>query len=88
MFLSIIHNHSRNAPDYFPSLIDVKGRIWRADIMPRNQKEVAMPVDSILVSAAVVSIFVVFAGVLIWGNFQTESARQGPANRDRKHRSF
>jgi len=47
-----------------------------------------MPVDSILVSAAVVSIFVVFACVLIWGNFQTAPARQGPTNRDRKRRSF
>ena len=47
-----------------------------------------MPVDSILVSAAVVSIFVVFGGVLIWGNFQTAPARRGPTNRDRKRRSF
>jgi hypothetical protein len=46
-----------------------------------------MPVDSILVSAAVVSVFVVFAGVLIWGNFQTQPARQGPAKRNRKRRS-
>lgn len=28
-----------------------------------------MPVDSILVSAVVVSVFAVFAGVLIWGDF-------------------
>jgi hypothetical protein len=47
-----------------------------------------MPIDSILISAAVVSVFVVFAGVLIWGNFQTEPARQGPARRSRKRRSF
>jgi hypothetical protein len=50
-------------------------------------KEIAMPIDSILVSAAVVSVFVVFAGVLIWGNFQTEPAWQGPAKRNRKRRS-
>jgi hypothetical protein len=30
-----------------------------------------MPVDSILVSAAVVSVFAIFAGVLIWGDFQS-----------------
>jgi hypothetical protein len=36
-----------------------------------------MPIDSILVCAAVVSVFVVFAGVLLWGNFQTELT--GPA---------
>jgi hypothetical protein len=28
----------------------------------------AMPVDSILVSAAVVAMFVIFAGVLIWAS--------------------
>jgi hypothetical protein len=30
-----------------------------------------MPVDSMLVSAAVVAMFVVFAAVLAWGEFQT-----------------
>jgi hypothetical protein len=29
------------------------------------------PVDSILVSAAVVAMFVIFAGVFIWGDFQS-----------------
>jgi hypothetical protein len=47
-----------------------------------------MPVDSILVSAAVVSMFAVFAGVLIWGNFQTAPTRQDAASDDRKRRSF
>jgi len=41
-----------------------------------------MPIESI------VSVFVVFAGVLIWGNFQTEAAGQGPAERSGKRRSF
>lgn len=35
-----------------------------------------MPFDSILVSAAVVSMFVVFAGALIWGDFQVRSTRR------------
>ena len=47
-----------------------------------------MPIDSILVSAAVVTVFVVFAGVLIWGNFQTEPAQQGSDNLNRKRRGF
>lgn len=47
-----------------------------------------MPVDSILVSAAVVSVFVIFAGVLIWGDFQSRSTRQQPVARNRKHRHF
>jgi hypothetical protein len=47
-----------------------------------------MPIDSILVSAAVLSVFVVFAGVLVWGNVQTDPARQGPVERSSKRRSF
>jgi hypothetical protein len=37
-----------------------------------------MPVDSILVSAAVVAMFVVFAGVLMWGSHQTGADRSNP----------
>jgi len=69
-------------------LICVKNRVWRLGILPRNQKEVAVPVDSILVSAAVVLVFVVFAGVLIWGDFQAGPMRQQPVSRNRKRRSF
>jgi hypothetical protein len=47
-----------------------------------------MPVDSILVSAAVVSVFLVFAGVLIWGDVQSGPMRQQPVSRNRKRRSF
>jgi hypothetical protein len=47
-----------------------------------------MPVDSILVSAAAVSVFLVFAGVLIWGDFQSGRMRQQPVSRNRKRRSF
>jgi len=35
-----------------------------------------MPFDSILVSAAVISMFVVFAGTLIWGDFQVRSKQR------------
>jgi len=47
-----------------------------------------MPVDSILVSAAVVSVFVTFAGMLIWGDFQSGSMRQDPVVRNQKRRGF
>ena len=52
-----------------------------------------MPIDSILVSAAVVSVFAVFSAVMIWANFQTgpvgqQQQQQQPANVDRKRRSF
>jgi hypothetical protein len=34
-----------------------------------------MPIDTMLVSAAVISMFLVFAGVLAWGEFQTRPTR-------------
>lgn len=35
-----------------------------------------MSFDTILLCAAVISMFAVFAGTLIWGDFQTRQARQ------------
>lgn len=35
-----------------------------------------MPFDSMLVSAAVTAVFVAFAAVLIWADFQTLPPRQ------------
>lgn len=39
-------------------------------------KEVAMPIDSILVSVGVVAMFAILAGVLLWADFQTRSPRK------------
>jgi hypothetical protein len=47
-----------------------------------------MPIDSMLVSAAVVTMFIVFAGVLIWGERQSGAMRQEPADSPRKRRGF
>jgi hypothetical protein len=47
-----------------------------------------MPIDSMLVSAAVVAMFVIFAGALVWGERQSLSLRQAPADSDPKRRSF
>jgi hypothetical protein len=47
-----------------------------------------MPVDSILVSVAVLSIFVVFAGALIWADFHSRPIQQHPVGRNTKRRSF
>ena len=47
-----------------------------------------MPIDSMLVSAAVVTMFVIFAAVLIWGERQTQPPRQHPAGVQQKRRSF
>jgi hypothetical protein len=46
-----------------------------------------MPFDSMLVSAAVVSMFAVFAGTLIWGDFQVRSRQQAQPSLV-KRRSF
>ncbi|WP_454630107.1 hypothetical protein [Bradyrhizobium cenepequi] len=46
-----------------------------------------MPVDSILVSAAVVSVFVVFVAMLAWAGVHAPGARQ-PAPEMRRRRPF
>jgi hypothetical protein len=47
-----------------------------------------MPIDSILVAAGVVAIFVTFAGVLMWGDSQSRSARSTAPVGNTKRRSF
>jgi hypothetical protein len=47
-----------------------------------------VPIDSILVSAGVVAMFVVFAGVLMWGDHQTKAARPSLAAGVKQRRSF
>jgi hypothetical protein len=69
-------------------LIRIKDSIRRFGIMPRIQQEVAMPVDSILVSAAVVSMFAIFAGVLLWVDFHARPGRLEHVDRAPKRRSF
>jgi hypothetical protein len=46
--------------------------------------EVVMPIDSMLVSAAVILMFLVFAGVLASGEIQTRPARPTAAAHSRK----
>jgi hypothetical protein len=47
-----------------------------------------MPIDSMLVTAAVVTMFAIFAGVLAWGERQSRPLGQEPASGPRKRRSF
>jgi hypothetical protein len=47
-----------------------------------------MPIDSMLVSAAVVTMFTIFAGALAWGDRQSRPLQRGPASGQRKRRSF
>jgi hypothetical protein len=46
-----------------------------------------MPVDSMLVAASVIAMFVVFAAVLAWGDFQTRS-KQPDRQSGGRHRAF
>jgi hypothetical protein len=47
-----------------------------------------MPIDSMLVSAAVVMMFVIFAGALAWGERQSRPFQQEPAGSRPKRRGF
>ena len=47
-----------------------------------------MPFDAMLVSAGVVVVFVVFAGVLLWADAQTRSDRLNADSDPRKRRGF
>ena len=70
-------------------LIGIKdGRFGFIVLLGRNQKEVAMPIDSMLVSAAVVIMFGAFACVLAWGQRQSETVAHQTDKGQRKHRGF
>jgi hypothetical protein len=54
-------------------LIQVKDDLRRTGIIPPSQGGSPMPIDSMLVAAGVVVMFVVFAAVLAWGDQQTRT---------------
>jgi hypothetical protein len=47
-----------------------------------------MPFDAMVVSAAVLVIFLAFAGVLLWGDMHTRPDRLKPGSQAQKRRSF
>jgi hypothetical protein len=47
-----------------------------------------MPFDAMVVSAAVLIIFLAFAGVLLWGDMQTRPDRLNSRSQPQKRRSF
>jgi hypothetical protein len=47
-----------------------------------------MPIDSVLVSGAVIAMFVIFAAVLAWGERQTRSLQQQATVGQPRRRSF
>jgi len=54
-------------------LIQLKDDLRRAVHCFSIKRRTLMPVDSMLVAASVVVMFVVFAGVLAWGDSQTRT---------------
>jgi uncharacterized iron-regulated membrane protein len=53
-----------------------------------HQREVDMPIGSLLVFVAVAAMFVAFAGVLMWSDHRSRSARPSLATASTKRRSF
>jgi hypothetical protein len=47
-----------------------------------------MPFDALVMSAAVIAMFLVFAGVLLWGDAQTRPDRLKADADTKKRRSF
>ena len=47
-----------------------------------------MPFDAMVVSVAVAAMFLAFAGVLLWGDFQTRPDRLKADSQSQKCRSF
>jgi hypothetical protein len=47
-----------------------------------------MPFDAMVVSAAVIAVFVAFAAVLLWADFQTRPDRLKADSASSKRRSF
>ena len=47
-----------------------------------------MPFDAMVMSAAVIAMFLVFAGVLLWGDAQTRPDRLKADAHSQKRRSF
>lgn len=55
---------------------------------PEIKKELPMPADSLLVAAAVLSVFVIFAGVLMWADVHSGRAHDQSVSGNGKRRSF
>jgi hypothetical protein len=86
--LPIKEGVEENSHERGPNLIEVKNLLLWSAILRLQQTEVAMPIDTLLVSAAVATVFVIFAGVLIRADLQSGSIPQQPLDPRPKRRSF
>ena len=75
----------RDAADVFQrpcDLIRIKDRDLTSRVKGVDSKEVLMPFDAMVVSAAVAAMFLLLAGVLAWGDYQTRPERlKGPSQK-------
>jgi hypothetical protein len=70
-------------------LIGIKDRHFSpGDKCLQLGREVIMPFDAMVVSVAVAAMFLAFAGVLLWGDFQTRPDRLKADSQSQKRRSF
>jgi hypothetical protein len=70
-------------------LIRIKDRHFSAGINASSQgREVIMPFDAMVVSVAVAVMFAAFAGVLLWGDYQTRPDRLKADSHSQRRRSF
>jgi hypothetical protein len=65
-------------------LIRINARNRSSGIMASSLAVVVMPIDSMLVSAAVILMFLMFAGVLMWGEVHGRPERRKPVPLARK----
>jgi hypothetical protein len=72
-------------------LIQIKtaiSRLWKNATKLIQDRGGFMPVDAMVVSAAVVAMFLALAGVLLWGDLQTRPDRLKDDSNPPKRRSF
>jgi hypothetical protein len=68
-------------------LIRIKDRYLSSGKNASGQvREVIMPFDAMVVSIAVAVMFLAFAGVLLWGDFQTRPDRPEADSQSQKRR--
>jgi hypothetical protein len=75
-------------PMPFGDLIRINDASSSSRIIAFDSREVIMSFDTMLVSAAVVFMFLAFAGVLRWRDIQTRPGRPSTDSRPQRRRSF
>jgi hypothetical protein len=80
--------YSSNSQSPIHCLICVKNGIRGFGIVASKSKEAPVPVDSFVVAVAVLSVFAIFAGVLMWADVHSGPAHDQPVGGNSKRRSF